>query len=89
MSLVAPAPWSSSSHCAGHAQSAHTPPVINTHSYIYTAYILHVVSMQVTLQVAVAGADVNADVSANTNEIEIEWGTRAGVLLLAGQIFTD
>lgn len=54
MSLVAPAPWSSSSHCAGHAQSAHTPPVINTHthSYIYTAYILQVVSMQVALQVA-------------------------------------
>lgn len=36
-----------------------------------------------------ASADVNADVNANTNEIEIEWGTRAGVLLLAGQIFTD
>lgn len=36
-----------------------------------------------------ANADVNADVNANTNEIEIEWGTRAGVLLLAGQIFTD
>lgn len=38
---------------------------------------------------ASANADVNADVNANTNEIEIEWGTRAGVLLLAGQIFTD